>query len=45
MKMIDAKGFKAFKSTVEERFKKAQEIADIDADAFNEQHKFISPLP
>ena len=45
MKMIEAKGFKAFKSTVEERFKKAQEIADINTDAFNEQHKFISPLP
>ena len=44
MKMIDAKGFKAFKLTVEERFKKAQEIANIDADAFTEQHKFIAPL-
>ena len=45
MKMIDAKGFKAFKLTVEQRFKKAQEIANIDVNAFNEQHKFISPLP
>lgn len=45
MKMIDAKGFKAFKLTVEKRFKKAQEIANIDVNAFNEQHKFISPLP
>ena len=45
MKMIDAKSFKAFKLTVEERFKKAQEIAGIDADAFNEQHKFIESLP
>ena len=45
MKMIDAKGFKAFKLTVEERFKKAQEIANIDVDAFTEQHKFIAPLP
>ena len=44
MKMIDAKGFNAFKATVEERFKKAQEIAGIDADSFNEQHKFIAPL-
>ena len=45
MKMIDAKGFKAFKLTLKERFKKAQESAGIDADAFNEQHKFIEPLP
>ena len=45
MSKINLKNFKAFKSTVEERFKKVQEIANIDADAFNEQHKFIAPLP
>lgn len=44
MSKINEKSFNAFKSTVEGRFKKAQEIADINADAFNEQHKFISPL-
>ena len=45
MSKINEKSFKAFKSTVAERFKKAQEIASIDPDAFNEQHNFISPLP
>lgn len=45
MSKINLKNFKAFKSTVEERFEKAQEIVGIDADTFNEQHKFISPLP
>lgn len=45
MKKIEEKDYKNFKSTVTERFKKAQEIACIDADAFNEQHKFIAPLP
>ena len=45
MKKIEKKSYDAFKSIVEERFKKAQEIADINADAFNEQHKFIAPLP
>ncbi len=45
MQMISGKDFKAFKTTVEERFEKAQEIAGIDADSFNEQHQFIAPLP
>lgn len=45
MRVISQNEFKAFKETVEERFKKAQELADIDADSFNEQHKFIAPLP
>ena len=45
MSKINEKSFKAFKSTVAERFKKAQEIASIDPDAFNEQHNFIAPLP
>lgn len=40
----DNKAFQAFRKTVEGIFKKAQEIADINADAFNEQHKFIDPL-
>ena len=34
-----------FKSTVEKRFEKAQEIADINANDLNEQHEFIAPLP
>ena len=42
---ISPDNYEKFKSTVEERFEKAQEIADIDADAFNEQHRFIAPLP
>ena len=42
---ISPDNYKRFKSTVEERFKKAQEIEGIDADAFNEQHEFITPLP
>lgn len=45
MSKITPKNFNAFKSTVEKRFEKAQKIADVDADAFNEQHKFIAPLP
>ncbi len=45
MKMIDGNSFKAFKSTVVEQFKKAQVIAEINADEFNKQHKFIAPLP
>lgn len=45
MEKIEEKDYKSFKSTVTERFEKAQEIACIDADTFNEQHKFISPLP
>ena len=45
MKMISEKEFKAFKKNVEGIFKKAQELAEIDANAFNEQHKFITPLP
>jgi hypothetical protein len=43
--MIVSKEFKAFKATVKERFEKAQEIADINVATFNEQHKFIAPLP
>ena len=42
---INRGNYERFKSTVEERFKKAQEIAQIDADAFHEQHKFIACLP
>ena len=45
MKKIKKKDYHAFKSTVEKRFEKAQEIAGIDANDFNEQHKFIAPLP
>lgn len=45
MKKIVSKDYYKFKSTVEERFEKAQEIAGIDADEFNKQHKFIAPLP
>ena len=45
MRMISSKEFKAFKTTVEEQFKKAQKIACIDADDFNKQHQFIAPLP
>ena len=45
MSMINDKEFKAFKSTVENLFKKAQNIAEIDPDIFNEQHKFIVPFP
>ncbi|MXV74154.1 TIGR02710 family CRISPR-associated protein, partial [Candidatus Poribacteria bacterium] len=47
MSKINEKSFNAFKATVEGRFKKAQEITDTDinADAFNDQHKFIAPLP
>ena len=45
MHMVSGKEFKAFKATVEERFKKTQELADIDANFFNDQHKFIAPLP
>ena len=41
MNKINKKSFRAFKSTVEERFCKAQEIADIDIDTFSEQHEFI----
>ena len=45
MRMISSKEFKVFKLTVKERFEKAQEIENIDAGAFNKQHKFIAPLP
>ena len=45
MNKISPNNYKKFKSTVVERFRKAQDLADIDADAFNEQHKFIAPLP
>ena len=45
MRKINPNSFQAFKSTVETRFEKAQEIADIDADAFNRQHEFIAALP
>ena len=44
MSKITAKNFNAFKSTVEKRFKKAQEIAGIHPKTFNEQHKFIALL-
>lgn len=44
MSKITSKNFNAFKATVEKRFEKAQEIAGIHAEAFNEQHKFIAPL-
>ena len=42
---ISPDSYEKFKSTVEKRFKKAQEIANIDADVFNKQHQFIDPLP
>ena len=45
MNKISPNNYKKFKSTVVEQFRKAQDLADIDADAFNEQHKFIAPLP
>ena len=45
MSKINEKSFRAFKLTVGERFKKAQEIADLDASTFDEQHQFIAPLP
>lgn len=45
MSKVELKNFKAFKSTVEEIFEKAQAIDSIDANSFNEQHKFITPLP
>ncbi len=45
MSKINEKSFTAFKATVEERFKQAQEIAGIDAHVLNQQHKFIAPLP
>ena len=45
MSKINPKSFKAFKPTVEKLFKKAQELAGINTDAFNTQHKFITPLP
>lgn len=45
MNKINQRSFEAFKETVEGRFKKAQEIVNIDADDFNKQHKFIAPLP
>lgn len=45
MGKVEQKDFKAFKSTVKEIFKKAQDLENIDADAFDEQHKFITPLP
>lgn len=45
MKKIDFKDYGKFKVTVEERFKKAQEIAGIDANEFNKQHQFIASLP
>jgi CRISPR-associated protein (TIGR02710 family) len=43
MNKINERSFRAFKSTVEERFCKAQEIAGIDVDTFSEQHEFIVP--
>ena len=45
MSKINEKSYKAFKSTVEGRFEKAQEIENIDANLLNKQHKFITPLP
>ena len=45
MSKINPKSFEAFKSTVEEYFEKAQNLANIKATAFNEQHEFIAPLP
>lgn len=45
MSKINPKSFKAFKSTVEERFKRAQDLAGINANVFNTQHKFIASLP
>lgn len=42
---INPDNYEKFKKTVEERFTKAQEIAGIDANEFNEQHQFIAPLP
>ena len=42
---ISPDSYKKFKSTVEGLFEKAQKIATIDADSFNEQHQFIAPLP
>ena len=45
MRKVSEGSLKAFKSTVEALFEKAQGIARIDADTCNEQHKFIIPLP
>ena len=45
MSKINEKSYKAFKSTVEGRFEKAQEIENIDANLLNKQHQFIAPLP
>ena len=45
IKKIDPDNYEKFKSTVEKRFEKAQEIANIDTDVFNKQHQFIDPLP
>ena len=42
---ISPDNYKKFKATVEQLFQKAQEIENIDAKDFNEQHKFIAPLP
>ena len=42
---ISPDNYKKFKATVEQLFQKAQEIENIDAKDFNEQHQFIAPLP
>ena len=41
--VIDNRRFEAFKKTALELFRKAQKLADINADTFEEQHKFIVP--
>ena len=41
MSRIDSKAFNAFQKTVNALFTKAQELADINANTFREQHKFI----
>ena len=45
MRKVSEGSLKTFKLTVKALFKKAQEIAKIDTDTSNEQHKFIAPLP
>ena len=45
MSKINPNSFEAFKSTVKGLFEKAQELAGIASDTFDEQHKFIAPLP
>ena len=45
MKKIGEEEFENFKSIVDDLFKKAKKLAAIDTDTYDEQHKFIAPLP